>query len=77
MALQRTRATAVFFPIAAMLAGALVFLALPNAAHATEEFATQTGKTCTQCHKSAKGGKLNTFGKKFKARGDKLPTAAK
>ena len=78
MALQGTRAVFIFSPQAALLTGALAFLALPNAAHATEEHATQTGMKCAQCHQSAKGGKkLNSFGKKFKANGDKLPTAAK
>ena len=47
-------------------------------AQATQAYADQTGKTCGQCHTAAAGGgALTRYGKKFKANGDKVPTAAK
>jgi len=43
-------------------------------AAAKPEFAAQTGKPCGTCHENpAGGGKLKSFGEKFKANGFKLP----
>ena len=50
-----------------------VWLAAQPAA-ATQQFATQTGETCGQCHVSAKGaGPLTPAGQAFKANGNKVP----
>jgi len=41
---------------------------------ATAQFATQTGKSCGDCHTNAKGGgPLTPLGEKFKANGNKMP----
>lgn len=51
--------------------GALV---MSQPATATVQFATQTGKTCGDCHTNAKGGgPLTALGEKFKANGNKMP----
>jgi hypothetical protein len=43
-------------------------------AGATQQFATQTGESCGQCHVAAKGaGPLTPAGQAFKANGNKLP----
>ena len=43
-------------------------------ANAKPEFAAQTGLPCGQCHQNpAGGGKLKSFGEKFKANGNKVP----
>jgi hypothetical protein len=43
-------------------------------ANAKPEFAAQTGLPCGQCHANpAGGGKLKSFGEKFKANGNKVP----
>jgi hypothetical protein len=42
---------------------------------ATQQFATQTGQACGQCHVSPKGaGPLTPAGQAFKANGNKAPT---
>ena len=56
----------------ALVGAASVFLA-PSPASAKPQFAAQTGLACGQCHVNpAGGGKLKSFGKKFKANGFKL-----
>jgi len=43
-------------------------------AAATPQFASDTGKSCGECHTDPKGGgPLTAFGEKFKANGNKLP----
>jgi hypothetical protein len=43
-------------------------------ANAKPEFSAQTKLPCGQCHTNPSGGgKLKTFGEKFKANGNKLP----
>jgi len=72
-------ATAAVFAGTAGIAGAALVAATMLAvtsrqAAATPVFAQQTGLPCGQCHVNpAGGGKLKTFGEKFKANGDKLP----
>jgi len=52
---------------------AMLQLAAPTPAQAKPEFAAQTGLPCGQCHVNpAGGGKLKSFGEKFKANGFKL-----
>lgn len=59
--------------VVAASAIAMLQLASPPAAHAKPEYAAQTGLPCGQCHVSpAGGGKLKSFGEKFKANGYKL-----
>ncbi len=61
---------------AVLLLAALSLMASRNAS-ATSEFAKETGKPCSQCHQNPKGGaKLTAFGTRFKANGNKMPTAA-
>ena len=59
-----------------MVAGiiaAMTLVAIRPAA-ATVQFATQTGKSCGDCHTNAKGGgPLTPLGEKFKANGNKMP----
>jgi len=51
-----------------------VSLVIPGAAVATEQFATETGKSCADCHTNPQGGgALTAFGKTFKANGNELP----
>lgn len=51
-----------------------VMLGVPSVANAKPEFAAQTKLPCGQCHQNpAGGGKLKSFGEKFKANGNKLP----
>jgi acetaldehyde dehydrogenase (acetylating) len=58
---------------AIIIAGAISLLTAQPVA-ATPQFATQTGKSCTDCHTSPEGGaSLTPFGEKFKANGNKLP----
>jgi hypothetical protein len=58
---------------AVMIAG-VTSLFINQPAAATAQFATQTGKSCGDCHTDPKGGgALTTFGEKFKANGNKLP----
>ena len=59
--------------VAVMIAGIGSLLIFQPAA-ATTQFATQTGKSCGECHTDPKGGgALTAFGEKFKANGNKLP----
>jgi hypothetical protein len=60
--------------VAALLAGAIVGVVGTTPANAKPEFAAQTGLPCGQCHQNpAGGGKLKSFGAKFKANGNKVP----
>lgn len=63
-----------FATAAAFVVAALVSLVLVQPAAATAQFATETGKSCGDCHTNAAGGgPLTPFGEKFKANGNKLP----
>jgi len=54
-----------------------IWLATAQPAAATQQFATQTGETCGQCHVSAKGaGPLTPEGQAFKANGNKAPAGS-
>jgi cytochrome c5 len=56
----------------AISATSLLLLAQPAAA--TAQFATDTGKSCGDCHTNPKGGgPLTTLGAAFKANGNKMP----
>jgi len=58
--------------LAALVAAAML-VATPREASAKPEFAAQTGLPCGQCHANpAGGGKLKSFGEKFKANGNKV-----
>jgi hypothetical protein len=58
---------------AVMIAGFTSLFVFQPAA-ATTQFATETGKSCADCHKDPKGGgALTALGEKFKANGNKLP----
>jgi hypothetical protein len=60
-------ATAILVSAAAAVVGT-------TPANAKPEFAAQTGLPCGQCHQNpAGGGKLKSFGEKFKANGFKAP----
>jgi hypothetical protein len=51
-----------------------IALILSQPATATPQFAKETGKACSDCHVSAKGGgPLTPLGEKFKANGHKMP----
>lgn len=56
-----------------ILAAVMIAFCAPRPTEATPQFAKQTGKACGQCHTSPSGGALNSYGKKFKANGYKLP----
>lgn len=59
--------------IVCTMAGA-IWLASAQPAEATQQFATQTGEACGQCHVSPKGaGALSPAGQAFKANGNKVP----
>jgi hypothetical protein len=59
---------------AALFAAAVISLT-SSLAHATAQFASQSGKPCAQCHEKPDGGPaLTAFGKAFQANGNKLPT---
>jgi hypothetical protein len=59
---------------AVILIAGTASLIISRPAEATAKFATETGKTCGQCHESATGGgKLTPFGEAFKANGNKMP----
>lgn len=50
------------------------WVAIPQPAAATQQFATQTGLACGACHQNPKGaGALTPTGEKFKANGNKMP----
>jgi mono/diheme cytochrome c family protein len=54
--------------------GTVTSLVAIRPAAATTQFATQTGKSCGDCHTNAKGGgALTPLGEKFKANGNKMP----
>ena len=58
---------------ASALLAAVMLVATPRQASAKPEFAAQTGLPCGQCHANpAGGGKLKSFGEKFKAHGSKV-----
>jgi cytochrome c553 len=60
---------------AAILVVAAISLTISNPAHATAQFASQSGKPCAQCHEKPDGGpELTAFGKAFQANGNKVPT---
>lgn len=51
-----------------------IWLAVAQPAAATQQFATQTGQSCGQCHVNPKGaGPLTPAGEAFKANGNKTP----
>jgi cytochrome c553 len=57
---------------AAILIAGTVSVTVSRQANATPQYATQTGKSCGQCHENpAGGGKLKAAGEKFKANGYK------
>jgi len=57
---------------ATILIAGTTSLIISRPASATPAFATQTGKSCGQCHESATGGgKLTPVGEAFKANGNK------
>jgi hypothetical protein len=59
---------------AAVMIASFTSLFILQPAAATMQFATDTGKSCGDCHTNPKGGgALTTFGEKFKANGNKLP----
>jgi hypothetical protein len=59
---------------ATLLIAAAMSFSVPRTANALPAYAQQTGKPCGACHVNpAGGGKLNSFGEKFKANGHKLP----
>jgi mono/diheme cytochrome c family protein len=67
------RAAALGSAAALVLAGAGALL-LTRPAAATVQFATETGKSCGDCHTAAAGGgPLTPLGEKFKANGNKMP----
>jgi hypothetical protein len=58
----------------AVLTVAIVLLSAPHAAQATQQFATQTGLPCSQCHADLNAPmNLTDFGKAFLANGNKVP----
>ncbi len=51
-----------------------IWLGSAQPAAATQQFATQTGEACGQCHVNPKGaGPLTPAGQAFKANGNKAP----
>ena len=57
----------------ALLVSATAAVVGTTPANAKPEFAAQTGLPCGQCHANpAGGGKLKSFGEKFKANGFKV-----
>lgn len=72
-AVCRTACCLVMGVIAAVFVSGAVAVFLGAPAHAKAEFSAQTKLPCGQCHANpAGGGKLKTFGEKFKANGNKL-----
>jgi cytochrome c5 len=60
--------------VAVLAIGATSLLVLAQPAAATAQFATDTGKSCGDCHTNPKGGgPLTALGAAFKANGNKLP----
>jgi hypothetical protein len=71
---RRGRLMVAFAMATAVVVAALVSLVFVQPAAATVQFATETGKSCGDCHTNAAGGgPLTPFGEKFKANGNKLP----
>jgi mono/diheme cytochrome c family protein len=71
---RRGRLLFAFAMASAVLGAALVSLVLVQPAGATVQFATETGKSCGDCHTNAAGGgPLTPLGQKFKDNGNKLP----
>jgi hypothetical protein len=67
---QFRRTSIALIATAAYLLACVVMITAPTAANAKPEFAAQTGLPCGQCHVNpAGGGKLKSFGEKFKANG--------
>jgi cytochrome c553 len=74
---MKTRANKAFALVCGTAAAIIVVGAMSlidsRQAAAKPEFAAQTGKPCGTCHENpAGGGKLKSFGEKFKANGFKL-----
>jgi hypothetical protein len=74
------------FPVMALCGAAGVAMAIfvagvtlsPRQAHATPQYASQTGLPCGKCHVNpAGGGDRTAFGKKFAANGHKVPSDSK
>jgi hypothetical protein len=60
--------------VALVAIGVTSLLLVPQPAAATAQFATDTGKSCADCHTNPKGsGPLTALGAAFKANGNKLP----
>jgi len=73
-AIQSAAACAAASLAAAILAIGTIVMATPRAAQATQQFAAQTGLSCTQCHADmGTPSKLTDFGQAFQANGDKVP----
>src|SRR5215831_1466762 len=61
----------------ALIVGSIAFVT-PRPAGALPAYATQTKKSCGDCHTNpAGGGALTAFGKAFAANGHKVPSEAK
>ncbi len=74
MKLNSKQALVLSCGVAATVMIGAVSLVFPQAAVATPQFATETGKSCGDCHTNPKGGgALTALGEKFKANGNKLP----
>jgi hypothetical protein len=60
--------------VALVAIGVTSLLLVPQPAAATAQFATDTGKSCADCHTNPKGGgPLTALGTAFKANGNKMP----
>jgi hypothetical protein len=74
MRLNSEHTLVLFCGVASVIMIGAVSLVIPVAAVATQQFATETGKSCADCHTNPQGGgALTAFGEKFKANGNKLP----
>ncbi len=74
MKLNSTQALVLSCSTAPVVMIGAVSLVISQPAAATPQFATETGKSCADCHTNPKGGgALTAFGEKFKANGNKLP----
>lgn len=70
----KTRFAVVFGMAVAVMIASVTSLLMFRPAAATTQFATETGKSCGDCHTNPKGGgALTALGEKFKANGNKLP----
>lgn len=61
--------------IAVIFGAILLFVVAVGTANANPKYASDTGKSCADCHDAAKIPALNSFGQQFKANGYKLPAA--